>query len=682
MKSFFNRLILILPVLIIPSVSFALSPLTQYNDLVAGEGDPGFEDGAFHSAQFNNPLGLALNEDGSILYVADTENDRIRAVDLNNKNQVQTIAGTEKAGNLDGPISTATFTHPKSLAVLPNGQIAVNEGNYGGEIDIRLIDLASQKVTTLAGKGVGAAVKASLSEIWNMVYRPADNSLYFSEPGTGKIERLNLKDGLLETVLDNNPLLPHPEALCVVGDKLYGADRDLEMVYQITGLELKPMAPTVTAVPSAGSSPSSSIPVTLQEAGKAHKVIALAGIGDSLYAYDGEPVSQTSPIFRVFPNPGALSFGSVWGGVVAQASAILPHFFGVNPGQPVGFIADPRSEKRFFITNPAKCVVASFRDLYFGTLLSDGISMDFTYPKKKPFKTYRILMCGRSYIYFQDDRIWDGRKEPNGSPKILNVTTNIMMLMSKKLELYLNTLAALEDVPIHFEVLNDGRVLDSYVYTWPYYEEQKKVKQYDVDLVMLMMDPGETSLEQYEMAPLTAEGIPQEFKDTEFYLKPEKEKFKSGPMRGYCELLDKEKKEGKIRNGAPFVQILSDPPLRDFLSTAIGRPMALFKKKFDAGKTSWGTPCRLCLCYFPQATFLNFPSASVRTFWKEVAFKDDISYLDMTDDFQAFRYTYYPFSGLEGQDHFSKDGHTLFAQLLAYELINQKIIPFKTPLIP
>ncbi len=333
MKFSLNKIIFCLTALWIPAMSFALSPLTQYNDLVAGAGDSGFADGTFYSAQFNNPLGLALNEDGSVLYVADTENDRIRAVDLNNKNQVQTIAGTEKAGNLDGPISIATFDHPKSLAFLPDHQIAVGEEGIKGAV-IRLIDLKAQTVTTLAGGGNSAAdgkgTDVALSDIWNMVYHSADNCLYFSEPNAGSVQRLNLKTGFVETVLFNNLLLPHPEALCAVGDKLYGADRDLEKVYLLTGLESNPTAPVTMAVPSPGSTPNLSIPVTLQEAGKAHQVIALAGIGDSLYAYDGEPVSQTSPIFRVFPNPGALSFGSVWGDVIAQASAVLPHFSGVT----------------------------------------------------------------------------------------------------------------------------------------------------------------------------------------------------------------------------------------------------------------------------------------------------------------------------------------------------------------
>src|ERR1051325_6278110 len=58
---------------------------------VIGSGQIGFADGNFETASFNHPQGMAL--DGNTLYVADTENHAIRAVDLTNQT-VKTIAGT------------------------------------------------------------------------------------------------------------------------------------------------------------------------------------------------------------------------------------------------------------------------------------------------------------------------------------------------------------------------------------------------------------------------------------------------------------------------------------------------------------------------------------------------------------------------------------------------------------
>lgn len=59
-------------------------------------GTPGFEDGDFSSARFNNPQGVTL-VDGNLLYVADTENHAIRRIDLK-ANTVTTVAGNGEQG--------------------------------------------------------------------------------------------------------------------------------------------------------------------------------------------------------------------------------------------------------------------------------------------------------------------------------------------------------------------------------------------------------------------------------------------------------------------------------------------------------------------------------------------------------------------------------------------------------
>ena len=60
---------------------------------VIGSGAQGSADGAAAEAQFDQPQGLALSDDGKTLYVADTRNHKIRAVDLVAAT-VGTIAGT------------------------------------------------------------------------------------------------------------------------------------------------------------------------------------------------------------------------------------------------------------------------------------------------------------------------------------------------------------------------------------------------------------------------------------------------------------------------------------------------------------------------------------------------------------------------------------------------------------
>ena len=59
--------------------------------IAIGDGEEGFEDGPYEKARFNRPQGMFV--EGDTLYVADTENHAIRAVDLKAR-QVATVAGT------------------------------------------------------------------------------------------------------------------------------------------------------------------------------------------------------------------------------------------------------------------------------------------------------------------------------------------------------------------------------------------------------------------------------------------------------------------------------------------------------------------------------------------------------------------------------------------------------------
>src|SRR5580700_5504845 len=82
---------------------WAVTPMEYFNSLVAGGDEAGFRDGAFFSARFNDPFGMAFDETGNRLYVADSGNNRIRVVDLEHNNDVKSLAGTGSVGALDGP---------------------------------------------------------------------------------------------------------------------------------------------------------------------------------------------------------------------------------------------------------------------------------------------------------------------------------------------------------------------------------------------------------------------------------------------------------------------------------------------------------------------------------------------------------------------------------------------------
>jgi sugar lactone lactonase YvrE len=109
-------------------------------------GNEGFSDGPTTSASFNTPSGLALGPDGS-LFVADTGNNQIRKITRDG--QVSTVAGTGKAGYADGPASQAQFNGPIGIAVDKSGDIFVADA-YNDRI--RMITTDGQ-VSTIAGQG-------------------------------------------------------------------------------------------------------------------------------------------------------------------------------------------------------------------------------------------------------------------------------------------------------------------------------------------------------------------------------------------------------------------------------------------------------------------------------------------------------------------------------------------------
>jgi len=74
------------------SMAQAVRPVSQFQDLVAGRGELGFQDGSFTDAQFANPTGLALDEENHRLFVADKDNHRIRLINLDDRNRVEKLS--------------------------------------------------------------------------------------------------------------------------------------------------------------------------------------------------------------------------------------------------------------------------------------------------------------------------------------------------------------------------------------------------------------------------------------------------------------------------------------------------------------------------------------------------------------------------------------------------------------
>ncbi len=163
----------------------------------AGDGGPALE------ANLNFPASAALDRQGN-LYIADTNNHRIRRVDAAT-GILTTFAGDGQprfAGDGDAAFR-ASFNRPNCVAVDSLGNLYIADTNNHR---IRRVDTATGVITTFAGDGQprfagdgGLAVNASL----NQPRRVAVDSLgdlYVTDTFNHRIRRIDARSGLIITV--------------------------------------------------------------------------------------------------------------------------------------------------------------------------------------------------------------------------------------------------------------------------------------------------------------------------------------------------------------------------------------------------------------------------------------------------------------------------------------------------
>jgi len=110
---------------------------------------PGDADGVGTAARFRSPAGIAVDAAGSVAYVADTGNHTIRRIDLATLS-VTTVAGLAlSSGSTDGVGSAARFNGPSAIAVDGTGSTVFVGDTYNHTV--RAVDVSTQAVITLAG---------------------------------------------------------------------------------------------------------------------------------------------------------------------------------------------------------------------------------------------------------------------------------------------------------------------------------------------------------------------------------------------------------------------------------------------------------------------------------------------------------------------------------------------------
>ncbi len=150
----------------------------------AGSGSAGGADGNGTAASFAGPLGLAADSAGYV-YVADTQNHRIRKITP--AGVVSTLAGslTGATGHVNGSGAAARFNNPQGVAVDGSGNVYVGDTyNYAVRkiSPTGTVSTLAGSLTGVAGQADGLGSAAEFSIPWGMTLDSTDN-LYVADNG-------------------------------------------------------------------------------------------------------------------------------------------------------------------------------------------------------------------------------------------------------------------------------------------------------------------------------------------------------------------------------------------------------------------------------------------------------------------------------------------------------------------
>jgi len=173
---------------------------------VAGTEIAGFsgDNGPASQAQLNQPEGIAVDASGN-LFIADTDNDRIREVSPDGV--IVTIAGDEGFSGDGGPASQAQLNHPEGVAVDASGNLYIADT---GNNRIRKIS-PNGIITTVAGNGTPAILNAPTG-----IAVSASGNLYIADTGNNRIRVVD-PSGSITTLVSANGLQPAGIAVSPVG---------------------------------------------------------------------------------------------------------------------------------------------------------------------------------------------------------------------------------------------------------------------------------------------------------------------------------------------------------------------------------------------------------------------------------------------------------------------------------
>jgi len=193
---------------------------------VAGDGGFFFmgDNGPAYRASVAGPTGVVVDDQG-VLYIADRNNNRIRAVDP--QGMITTVAGTGKQDyNGDSEVARETNLYlPFGVALNPEGKLLVIDRSH---YRIRSINLKRGSVETIAGNGNkmfagdgGPATGATLSFPHGITVDNNDNVIV-SDKGNYRIRKIS-PNGIIHTIAGKGIRGNIGDGLPAIKASLYGA---------------------------------------------------------------------------------------------------------------------------------------------------------------------------------------------------------------------------------------------------------------------------------------------------------------------------------------------------------------------------------------------------------------------------------------------------------------------------